>query len=576
MYKYENLCTSMDKDGEHTILANFVAKIDKETRYNDGKTQKTVLTISGENANGPLPPIEIEADKFPALSWVMPNWGVQCVIQPGQSIKEHLRTAIQLSSKPIQETIYTHTGWTKCDGGYMYLHNDGAIRKTGHDSSVRIQLPNELRNYRFPSDKQWKDGAHSTLLLAHLPPHDVGWPAVAATLAPLHGPADFAIHISGRTGTFKSEYSSLLQAHYGPDMDARSLPGSWSSTPNALEAQAWRTANAIFVIDDFIPVGPSYKIRSLQQAADQIIRGQGNQSGRARLTDTSDHQSTMYPRGLIVSTGEDTPEGHSCRARMMILELTPGDIDAKNLTACQGERHQYAAGVAAYIKAIAKDYPAVRQQIKDATNKIRDQHLDVGHTRTPSTIGRLIASVTHWLDWLREERVIGEKKHRSLKRAAEEAILEAGRKQSPYLLSADPCEAFCEALRTVLQGHAGHLRTKNGGIPTDPTAVGWTEESAAGEMPTFKAHGKCIGWIDWDRGELYVEATAGYNEVKKHAFGAIQLTKPTMLKRLKENGNLTRVDDNRQRNSIRMTCEGHSRQVLAMPIAHTLQTQEKP
>ena len=44
----------------------------------------------------------------------------------------------------------------------------------------------------------------------------------------------------------------------------------------------------------------------------------GNQAGRARLTDTSNLQQTFYPRGVIFSTGEDTPEGHSVRARMMI------------------------------------------------------------------------------------------------------------------------------------------------------------------------------------------------------------------------------------------------------------------
>ena len=44
---------------------------------------------------------------------------------------------------------------------------------------------------------------------------------------------------------------------------------------------------------------------------------------------------TYYPRGLIVSTGEDVPSGQSLRARMIVLELAPGDIDTAVLSRIQ-------------------------------------------------------------------------------------------------------------------------------------------------------------------------------------------------------------------------------------------------
>ena len=54
------------------------------------------------------------------------------------------------------------------------------------------------------------------------------------------------------------------------------------------------------------------------------------------------------PRGLIVSTGEDTPRGQSLRARLFVLELGPGDLDFELLSQAQADA---AAGL--YAQAMA-------------------------------------------------------------------------------------------------------------------------------------------------------------------------------------------------------------------------------
>ena len=283
-------------------LANFVAKITREIRYNDGRESRTVLTIEGENPDGPLPTLETTAEQFATLSWVLPAWGVQAVILPGQGTKDDLRTAIQLNSKPTKEVVYRHTGWATIEGKPAYLHSGGAITADGNNPNIRVELPDELSRYTLPSPNGPPTAAiRSSIALARITPLDVGWTLLAATLAPLYGPVDFAIHLAGRTGTYKSELIALYQAHYGAGMDARHLPGSWSSTANALEAQAYYAKNAAFAVDDFVPMGTSWQQKTYQTTADKIVRSQGNQSGRARLTDTSALQTAMYPRGIILS-----------------------------------------------------------------------------------------------------------------------------------------------------------------------------------------------------------------------------------------------------------------------------------
>lgn len=578
MAEYEILDEStyrVVQGGAREKLSNFNAEITHEMRYSDGHKTETYLTLVAKAKDHDFDPITIPADKFASLNWVMSEWGVAAVILPGQSVKDALRTCIQLRSEPEITTIYTHTGWSEIKGKPHYLHAGGAINAKGNVKGIRVQLPPDLSRYHLDASKDPRKAVAASLDFVKMGNPKILWPMLAATFVPLHGPCDFAIHVSGRTGTFKSELASLIQSHYGAEMDARHLPGSWSSTSNALEAQAFKAKNAIFVVDDFIPVGTAWQVRSYQRTADQIIRGQGNQAGRARLTDVSQLQTTMYPRGLVFSTGEDTPEGQSVRGRMYIIELAPDDIKKAALSKVQANRHLLPQTTGHYVQHLAK-YPGLLHHVSEKSAEYRDQHLEVGHSRTPSTIGRLLASLESWLEYLVSEKLVGRRKMRALRREAFEAILATASQQAQYLMAADPCEAFCESIRHIFAAHIGHVRTVNGGIPLAADQMGWTKDEEIGGVPTYRPHGKSIGWIDWDQNELLIDATAAYNDVRKHAGGAITFTKQTMLKRLKDSGLLTRVDETRQRNTVRVTCEQHTRNVIAMPATTVLQIKELP
>jgi hypothetical protein len=156
------------------------------------------------------------------------------------------------------------------------------------------------------------------------------------------------------------------------------------------------------------------------------------------------------------------------------------------------------------------------------------------------------------------------------------AMVAIANNQAQYLQAVDPCEAFVEAINQLLGAHIGHLRTKGGGIPSKCEVLGWTREESTGDLPTYRSHGKCIGWVDWDADELYIDVTSAYNDIKKHANNQITFTRPTMLKRLRDAGLLLRTDDNRQRNTIRITAEQHPRNVLCMSLSQTLAITERP
>lgn len=578
-----------DDEGNAEQMSNFVAEITEETHFVDGtETTKTELTIEGSYAVqvGDPPkdevrsfkPAVINATEFASMGWVMPLWGVKAVIRPGTSIKDDLRAAIQIRSKPKVRTIYKHTGWARIsEKRNGYLHAGGAITSSGNEPSVNVALPPEMMLYDLRTEVKPAEAVAATLDLMKLGPPEIMYPILAATLTPLFGPVDFAAHVTGRTGTYKSEVMSLFQSHYGPGMDARHLPGSWSSTGNALEAQAYIAKNAAFVVDDFIPSGTSWQVRQFQSTADKIIRAQGNQAGRARLTDVSSLQTTLYPRGIVLSTGEDTPEGHSVRARMLIMELSPGDITPERLTAAQANRHKYVGTVAALAQVLAAR-TELMHQIVARTAEWRTFLQTVGHSRTPAMLGRLIATLELFLTLALEQKWIGKAEHKKHTLAGTNAIKAIGETQARFLEEMDPVDTFLAAIRQVVGTGGGHFRTLAGGIPKFAGQLGWTElrddNGGDGNPGQFKSRGPTLGWVIPRDNELLLDITAGYNIVKKAAGNDLSFTKQTMLKRLKEAGTLTRSDETRERNTVRVTAEGHTRTAIALVLSDVLDTTE--
>lgn len=559
-------------------LSNFTAQIIEEIQFVDGKASTNTLRIEGMLGEEKLPPVDVPAEKFASMSWVTPSWGVGAVICPIANAERDLRAAIQLNSTPIKTTVYMHLGWTKIGKQHAYLTAEGAIGEKGLNEKVKVRLPHELNQYKIrpaTDDATRRDAIVATLNLRRLAEPKLIWPMIIATIRPVIGPVDYAMHVAGRTGTFKSELASIMQSHYGEEMDARRLPGSWSSTANALEAQCYKAKNALFVIDDFVPYGTSYQVRQYQKAADQMFRGQGNQAGRARLTDVSSLQETMYPRGLIFSTGEDIPTGHSIRARMMIIELTPGDIRTDHLSEAQKMRSQYSVALGSFIEWIAaQDHTAVVKLHKERAKEMRQEFLEIGHTRTPAMIADMIATIAMFTCFAQDVKAISSKRAEEINAEAKKAVMEIANEQLIYLESQDPTDAFMLGLKMVFDTKVGHLRACDGGIPPNPEEFGWTKKEAIGSIATYTAHGPKIGWVDSPKDSVYLDPHIAFAHVLKAARGGITITKQTMFKRLKDAGLLNATDTQRSRNSIRVQCEGRTQAVLSFQIATVINNQE--
>lgn len=564
-----------------TKLTNFTAHIDEELVYHDGPHITTNLLISGEQSAGTnkdtgeplptkkLPQVKVTAAEFASGTWVAEKWGLTTIVFPTPNSTTDVRACIQISSAETSKRtdIYTHTGWAKINGQWVFLTTTGGIGKNGLNSKITVQLPTELEHYALPKPQDSADDFKNAMRLVNIGPKSVTWVLLLAAVRASIGDNDFAVHLAGRTGTFKSEISALFQSFYGIGMDSRHLPCSWNSTANALEALCYRTKDALVTIDDFVPQGTAYNVRAIQQKADSVIRAQGNQTGRSRLTDMSSVQATYFPRGIILSTGEDIPEGHSVRGRMMILELSPGDVTAEKLTAAQRVKEAYPRFMASFIEWWSG--AGLAESFKEMKKAYRDQYNGIGHSRTPSIMGDLIATAYAIKEFADQKGYLDKANTEDLVKRAVIAIEAAGQLQIQHLHGTDPVQIFAEILRSMMGMGQGHMRTRNGGIPENAPAYGWQVEQAFGETKTYKAQGPKIGWIDPEANELYIDPNS-IGLVKAKSGGKLAVNNQTLIKRLVEAGMVTRTDKQRNRNTVRMTLEGHVQTVICMQLSEMM------
>ena len=269
-----------------TLLTNFVAKITEDVTEDDGVEKRRTFWIEA-SLRGRTTQFSIPATQFASMNWATDHLGAAAIVFPGFGVKDHTRTAIQVTSGDVTRRVtYGHLGWRKIGGDWVYLHAGGAIGADGAVPDVSVKLPSALALFELPEppDKtSLRTAIKRNLAFLELAPHHITVPVHCQIWRSVLRSTDFNEHLSGRTGEGKTALAALAQQHFGSGMDAEHLPASWSSTGNSLEALAFRAKDALLVVDDFAPAGGRFDVERLHKEADRLMRAQRNRSGRGRL-----------------------------------------------------------------------------------------------------------------------------------------------------------------------------------------------------------------------------------------------------------------------------------------------------
>ena len=471
-------------------LANFDARIVEEVEVDDGAESTRSFVIEGRTGGGrALRPVHIAAAEFPAMAWVTRAWGAAAVVSAGQGAKDHMRAAIQFLSRPRQRVVYGHTGWREvAPGQWAYLFHGGAVGADG----VVVELASPLDRFVLPPHSADRDhlraAVEQSISLLDCGPAPLLVPILASTYAaPLASfmMPDFCLWLHGPTGSFKSEIAALAQGHFGR-FDRKSLPASWSSTENALEARLFVLKDTLVVIDDYAPASDIRSQQDQERRAQRVLRNVGNQAARARLRHDLTQRPERPPRALVLCTGEDLPPGASIVARLVTLEVDRDAIDRRELTRLQHSREAFPVAMRGYIEWLRlrqAELAGLPGRVSEARDRFR---VDASHRRQPEALAHLLVGFDLLMDFALEVGAVLAEEARRRKVQAEEALIAVAERQASILLAANPADGFVATLRTlIVQGRVFLLEKDQSHSPGEKRGevVGWHDENFAYLLP---------------------------------------------------------------------------------------------
>jgi Bifunctional DNA primase/polymerase, N-terminal len=539
------------RDGESIVqLTNFSARIVEDVVTDDGVETRRNFKI-GTVRNGRATTATVPAREFPTMSWVYDMLGPRAVMYAGLGIKDHTRTAIQLlSPKIVKSRVYTHTGWRELGDKWYYLHSGGAIGEEGL-YEAKVILPPDLAFFNLPAPPKGdtlEEAVRASLSILELGPRWVTAPFYCGIWRSVIGTCDFSIHYAGPTGTFKTSLSALGQQHFGSGFDRLHPPASWESTENALQALQFFAKDAILLIDDFAPRGNKSDIERYHHKADRVLRGQGNNVGRARMKPDSSLRATKSARGMTLSTGEDVPKGESLKARLMILELERNTIDEARLKAGQeqGSAGLYCDAMAGFLSWLAPRYQSIVSKLPAKVAAWREKAARSDqHRRTPEMVANLMYGLSVFLRFCSEQNILSGDEVEDLKVEAWEALGLAAAAQAQEQRADEPTRRFLDLLSAALA--SGECQIKN---------------ARTGDS-IRQSRGRCIGWRDGQY--LLLEPDAAFAEAQRIASqqgDALPITKNTLWKRLNEKAVIARRE--KGRNLVKWRIAGVERRVVCL------------
>jgi hypothetical protein len=550
-------------------LCDFTARIVEDLVLDDGvETIRAYRIEAVLNQGKRRHSITVSARDFAALSWVDQQLGADASIYP--NCKPHVATAIKrLSGQKVKRTVFQHTGWRTINGKAVFLHAGGGIGARGSVKGIDTQLDPALRNYLLPEPPQGEQLAtavRASLKMLDLYPDRITFPMHSAIWRAKLGECDFTLFPSGRTQSGKTVLTALAQQHDGAAWSRKKLPASFLGTPGSIELQAFCAKDNLFTIDDFKPSGSAVDRQRMHALAERLFRGMGNQSTRSRLTADITLRPSKPPRCLYLSSGEEVPQGHSLRARLIVIEMAPGDLRSKALlTECQRDARNglYAEAMAGFVRWLAPRIEESGKMLEAEIDALRQASDDGSNVllRSPDNVYQLAAGFKVFLSFAVQMRAIDKTKAEQLWNRATAAYAELIGAQERQQEASDPARQFFELLAGIFQSGDAHIAATSGAPPESPIEWGWVQSRDGQWIPS----GPRLGWIDTDG--LYLKPRPTYNALRHFALRAGENLLPpadTMWLRLQQAKLLDSTGEKSRgtKFTIRHYCEGGRPDVL--------------
>ena len=449
-----------ERDGTEVSveLANFIPRIVGEVTVDTGMERTLSFVIEGARSDRAFPRIRVPASQFKDLDWVMAHWGNEAIIRAGHHIREYEREFIQVYSDREgveKRTVYGHTGWREINGSWCYLMANGAIGGKG----IEVELPPEFLEagrYCLPAvcEKDGKAIGNALHAFINVGKLDISVPALAYVfLSPLTSLLEpmpsFSLYLHGERDTFKTAFAILMLAFFGSH--TKKGLSNFDSTANAVMHRAAVLKDTLMVVDDYYPSPRQKEAMQKESIVQRLIRDAGNRTGRGRLNADSSEKPIPVPMGMIVITGEEVPGIQSTLARLVTLELNPGDILSENLTALQDLAEVLPHAMTSYILWVRERIPGLQEAFRVDLRALRERKHPQGMSKKiPEHIAYLWFAWKTFLTWACEEQAITEAFKQMALDQGRDIFAQLAARQGQRVQDEDPIEAFFDILRTLI------------------------------------------------------------------------------------------------------------------------------
>jgi hypothetical protein len=541
----------LDREGNEVAqaLSNFDAEVLEEVAYDDGADTSRVFHVRGKLSDGrELPVARVPAAEFPGMGWVTGSWGVRAVVSAGQGARDHLRAAIQTLSNASSRTVFKHTGWREHAGAWAYLFHGGAVG--ANDVAVELEPP--LDRVALPAEAaDLEESVSWSLRLLDCGPDTVMTTLLGAVYeAPLSFvmSPDFAVWLVGPSGSLKSELAALAQRHFGR-FDRKTLPATWTSTENSLEARLFALKDVLAVVDDYAPLTDARAQTDLERRAQRVLRGVGNRAGRGRLRADLTAHPDRPPRGLVLCTGEDLPPGPSIQARLVVVPVDRDRLNLPAVTALQTNAHRLPHAMRGYIEWLRPQLADLMESLPIERERVRGELHRIGsHLRQAEALAHLYVGFDLFLTFAESVGALDAATASNLRGRGLDALRALGEGQGRQLGELDPAERFLTVLGTLLVQRRVTLVPKDRDAdPADAEFIGWRDEHFAYLLPA--AVRRRIASFLRESGEHWPHTPTALNQA------------------LARRGVLALAPDGRAETLVRVGGAGDRRRVLRLPIA---------
>jgi hypothetical protein len=529
-----------DRDGSPKtpqLLTNFVARITAETDIDNGEEIEQAYTITAtcgrRTRQIDMARRDFESDG--ALARIVAALGARARVNPQANVR-YVMDAFKVLSDDIEErTIYTHTGWTQ----QGYLVGNGYIDREGwhpatQPNNQRAHLQKRLvgrYDLQPPAEGELGDALAVFDDLLGLAPTSIMITLVGAIwLAPLLSKLEAEaplVHLYGGTGSHKTALTCAVLSLLGSFMP-NNPTDTWGSTTNSIQRLGWHLKDSVMLLDD-------YKRAHVKgEKVTQLVQNYGDGIGKGRLNSASELRATYPIRGVLISSGEDQPEGEaSTLARIISVEIGKGTVHLGRLT-----RLQTTDGP--YLHLLTIDYLQWLIEQGDMGKEPRDLHQttraailaklkDCEHATNPGRVANNAAAL--YTSWLIFCRFLLERGHWTQARAdewllqAKTDLLALAKRQVELTTGERYSNLFLEAVQGLLaSGKAVVVDAERETVMTEPGQVVIGARAPDG---------------------LYLVVETAYNEVCKAtraAGGTVGYSKKALGQLLHQDG-LLLVDD---------------------------------